>query len=160
MAPQPNFFQKLKIVHLALLVGFFLFTLFTFTIRETGYFTNRAADLDRTLQVVTVVVSAACLLIGFNLFKKRILVARQLTEPAEARFRLYLSACLTWWAMIELPGFLAIIGFLLTGNYAFFALAIFHLLLLLLFMPRKANIILLLQLSEEEVERLSGNDNL
>jgi hypothetical protein len=69
---------------------------------------------------------------------------------------MYRTACIMWWAMIEAPGIVAGIGFILSGNYAFFALAIFHLLTMLVFAPRKANIILFLNLSSDEVARLEG----
>ena len=69
---------------------------------------------------------------------------------------IYRTACILWWAMIEGPGIAAGIGFILTGNYAFFALAIFHLLIMLVFSPRKSNITMFLNLSSDEVARLEG----
>ncbi|WP_315818845.1 hypothetical protein [Paraflavitalea speifideaquila] len=115
-------------------------------------------SMERTLQVVAVVVTVTLLLLGFNLFKRKMMAARNSTEAGEARMNAYRNACIMWWAMIEAPGLLAVVCFFMTGNYAFIALAGFHVLLLLLFMPRKANIIVLLNLTSKEVEQLEGKN--
>jgi hypothetical protein len=44
----------------------------------------------------------------------------------------------------------------LIGNTVFIILALFHLALLTVFMPRKDNIVLLLNLTTDEVHRLEG----
>jgi hypothetical protein len=69
---------------------------------------------------------------------------------------MYRAACIMWWAMIEAPGIVAGIAFIISGNFAFFALAIFHLLAMLVFAPQKANIVLFLNLNNDEVARLEG----
>ncbi len=58
--------------------------------------------------------------------------------------------------MIEAPGIVAGIGFIISGNFSFFALAVFHLMAMLVFAPRKANIVLFLNLNSDEVKRLEG----
>lgn len=113
-------------------------------------------SFDRIIQVVVIVASIAFLVIGFNFFRKKLMEVRSSTLAAEKRMEQYLSACIIWWTMIEIPGIIAVIGFLLTHNHALLFLGIFHLLLLFIFMPRKENIILLLNLNSEEVKRLEG----
>ena len=71
---------------------------------------------------------------------------------------LYQTACIIWWAMTEGPGILATVGYLLTSNFAFIALAIFHIVILGAFMPRKQNIIVLLNLNGTEVANLEGKE--
>ena len=68
----------------------------------------------------------------------------------------YKTACITWWAMIEIPAVFAIVCYLLTSNLSFFFLALFHILILFLFRPRNANIHLLLNLSSAEITDLEG----
>ena len=150
-------FRALKIVHLALLGSLTLFTIIVLGVRFTGpKEMDQDKQLEQVLQVVTVVLSLGSLLFGYNIFKKKIAEARNSPGPAEKRMELYRAACIMWWAMIEGPGLLSIIGFFLTGNFAFFALALFHSGLLAMFMPRKENIILLLNLTSDEVARLEG----
>jgi hypothetical protein len=80
--------------------------------------------------------------------------ARQMNDVARKRLEYYKSACIVWWIMIDGPAIFSIVGFLLSGNYAFMFLAGFHALLLLLFMPRKNNIAVLLNISSQEMQEL------
>lgn len=146
-------FKAFKTLHLAV-AGTMLAAVLVLAFIPPG----RVGDpsLDRTLQAVSVLLSAGIIWIGFNLFKRNMLAARNSTEPGVVRLSKYRTACFIWWAMIEGPGLFAAVCYFLTGNYAFIALAGFHLLLLLLFRPRKANIVVLLKLSEQEVAVLEG----
>lgn len=114
------------------------------------------ASLDRTLQAVSVVLSVGVIWIGFNLFKRKLLAARNSTEAGPVRLSLFRIAYIRWWAMIGAPGLLAAVFCLLTGNYAFIALAAFHAILLFLFRPRKANVVVLLRLTEQDIAVLEG----
>lgn len=153
---QQDAFKALKIVHLAIAAGLLLFAAIILLLFQTGQVKAMDTSLERTLQVVTVVVSLGSLFIGFNLFKRKMMEARNSTAPGETRMNLYRTACIIWWAMIEGPGLLAVVAFFIAGNYAFIALAGFHILLLFFFMPRKENIIVLLNLNSKEVAQLEG----
>jgi hypothetical protein len=153
---QPNAFKVLRILHTALLIGMAMFNIVALVLMQQGFAGKADESFQRVFQIVCVLVSAASLIGGFNIFKKRILEARNDMGPGEQRMELYRAACILWWALIEVPGLMAAIGFRLTHNYAFFALSLFHLLCLLVFTPRKANIIVLLNLNSDEVSRLEG----
>lgn len=153
---QQDAFKALKILHLAIAAGLVLFTAIILLLFQTGQLKALDPSLERTLQVVAVVVSVGMLVVGFNLFKRKMMEARNSSQAGETRMNLYRTACIVWWAMIEGPGMLAVICFIITGNYAFIALAGFHVLLLFLFMPRKGNIIVLLNLNSQEVAALEG----
>jgi hypothetical protein len=152
----PNAFKLLKTIHMALLAGMIIFAIVSLILDQQGYTAGLDGSFERTFQVVCVLVSLSCLLIGFNLFKRKIMAARSSTAPGETKMVLYRTACIVWWAMIEGPGILATMGYLLTGNFAFMALAIFHVVILGVFMPRKQNIIVLLNLNGTEVAKLEG----
>lgn len=156
MQHQPNAFNVIKIVHIGLLVGMAMFDIVSLIIVMQGIPVIADEPVQRNLQVGCVLLSAILLIVGFKIFKKRIFAARNSTEPGEKRMEMYRAACIMWWAMIEAPGIVAGIGFILSGNYAFFALAIFHLLTMMVFAPRKANIVLFLNLNSNEVARLDG----
>ena len=70
------------------------------------------------------------------------------------RFAVYRSACILQWALIEGPCLFCIIGFFLTGNYAFMALAGVLIILFAMQSPTKAKVMLHLNLSEQEIEEL------
>lgn len=146
-------FRALRILHLGLLIGLLLFSAIAVFLKSTNQFED-TESLDRPLQVVVILISVPLLVIGFRIFRRKMMEARQMNDIARKRFEYYTSACIVWWAMIEVPAIFAIIAFLLTGNYAFMFLAAFHVLLLLLFMPRKENITVLLNMSSEEMNEL------
>ncbi|WP_207511365.1 hypothetical protein [Longitalea luteola] len=150
-----NAFTTLRIIHIALLSGMLAFNIVSLIMVSEGFPAFDESE-QRTLQAVCILLSTVCLVAGFQIFKKKMLAARNSPEPGEKRMALYRTACILWWAMIEAPGIMAGIGFILTSNYAFFALAVFHLLIMLIFTPRKANIIVLLNLNSEEVTMLEG----
>lgn len=146
----------LKILHTALLMGMIIFSVVAIVLVQRNIIPASGETLERTLQLVCILVSGVMILGGFNLFKKKMLAARNDTGTGEQRMDLYRAACILWWAMIEGPGLLATIGYILTHNLAFLALGVFHILCLFVFSPRKANIVVLLNLTNEEVSRLEG----
>ena len=156
MQHQPNAFNVIKIVHIGLLVGMAMFDIVSLIIVLQGIPVIADEPMQRNLQLGCVVLSALLLIAGFKIFKKKILAARNSTEPGEKRMEMYRAACIMWWAMIEAPGIVAGIGFIISGNFSFFALAVFHLVAMLVFAPRKANIVLFLNLNSNEVARLEG----
>ena len=157
MQHQSNAISVIKIVHIGLLVGMAMFDIVSLIIVLQGIPVIADESIQRNLQVGCVLLSALLLIGGFRIFKKRIFAARNSPEAGEKRMEMYRAACIMWWAMIEGPGIVAGIGFIISGNFAFFALAIFHLLAMLVFAPRKANIILFLNLNSNEVGRLEGS---
>lgn len=153
---QSNAFNQLKIIHIAVLISMVMFNVVALVLMLQGLTGLVDESFQRIMQAVCILLSFSFIIFGFKVFKKKIFAARNSIEPGEKRMELYRSACIMWWALIEGPGIIAGIGFIVSGNYAFFALAILHLLILLAFTPRKANIILLLNLTGEETGRLEG----
>jgi hypothetical protein len=149
-------FMALKVLHLSLLAGLSLFAIISFFIAGDEEFLIADESIHRIIQVIIIIVSVSFLILGYRLFTNRIITIRSSTESAPLRMDQYRSGCIIWWAMIEAPGMMSIIGYLLTANHAFLFLSIFHIMVLFLFRPRKENIILLLNLNSEEVMRLEG----
>ena len=143
-----------------MLVGLFGFTIISFFIMKKGYILAAGESFNRILQVIAILVSLSTLILGFNIFKKKILAIRSATVSAENRMRQYQTACIMWWVMIEVPGILAGIGYILTGNLSFLFLAILHIFLLFIFMPRKENIIVLLSFNSKEIRELEGESRI
>ncbi|MBO9565089.1 MAG: hypothetical protein J7621_20100 [Niastella sp.] len=155
---QKDTFRIIKLVHLAVSVSLLVCIAIFIVVIQSGHAKGEDTSLERILQTVAVVLSVGILLIGFNRFKRAMMAARNSPGSGEERMRQYMTACITWWAMIEIPGFFAAICYFLTQNFAFIVLAGTHLLILLIFMPRKENIIVLLNLSTDEVAKLEGKN--
>jgi hypothetical protein len=154
---QTSQFKALKMLHTALLTGFALFVIVAYVLISQGLLQYpKDKTLETALQAVAAVISIGSLLTGFNIFKKRLLAARNDTGSGETRFAVYRGACILWWAFLEGPGLLATVSYIITSNMVFLVLALFHLGLLAVFMPRKENIVLLLNLTTEDVQKLEG----
>lgn len=147
-------FTSLRILHFSLVVGLGLFAIIALVITRRDRLIELEESTSRLLQVISVIFSVSFLFVGFNVFKTRIMAARNSTGPGEHRFQKYWSACILWWVMIEAPGIFAIICYLLAPNFSFLFLGLFHVLILLVFLPRKENIALLLNLSSDEIDTM------
>ena len=154
MKQRNDSFKILRILHLSLLSGQCLFAGIAFIIVQKGIIASVDESLSRILQVLVVSSSLVMLYFGFRVFKGRIMKVRNSQRPAKERLSDYQHACILWWAMIEVPGLMSAVFYILTANLSFFFLAIFHVLILLLFTPRRQNVYLLLNLSSQEISRL------
>ena len=151
-------FKIMRTLHLSLLSAQSLFALIAFIMVQKGIIAPVDESLSRILQVMVVLLSLGMLYFGFKVFKGSIMTVRNSQRRAEDRMANYQRACILWWAMIEVPGLVSTVCYLLTSNLSFLFLAIFHVLILLLFTPRKENVYLLLNLSSQEISRLEeGN---
>lgn len=151
MATSTNHFRNFRLIHLALSLGLSLFAIACFVL--VRWRTEPFADIevDRGLQIVVVTVALLALFFGFRFFKNQILKIRDSNKVAQKRITDYRTACIVWWLLIETPGIFAFACFVITGNYAFFALGIFHLMILIMFTPRRDNILLLLNLQSGDL---------
>ncbi len=79
---------------------------------------------------------------------------REMQTAASEKFDLSKKACIVQWAFLEGPSIFCIICFFITGNYAFLALMLIILFLFAMTAPSKFKILLLLQISESELDDL------
>jgi hypothetical protein len=153
---QGNSFKALKIVHTTLCIGLALFVMVSYVlVSQKVVAIEKDATMEMVFQGIAAVISIGCLLSGFSLFKKQAIAARN-AEPGEVRFEMYRGACIMWWALLEAPGIFSVIAYLKTGNIVFIFLTIFHLSVLLIFKPRKDNIVVLLNLTSQDIQKLEG----
>ena len=154
MKTKNNFFQVFRLLHLAQVSGVTIFGIASLIIVRKALQEPVESSVDRTLQVIVVVFAGLMLFFGFKFFKNKVLKIRESGISAEKRITDYRTACIVWWVMIELPALISFACFMITANYAFFALGIFHLMILIMFAPRKDNIILLLNISNQELQEI------
>ena len=146
--------KALMVLHKALLLGQVIFAAVSFFLVYTKALVSSNEELDRVLQVAAIILAAAGFFAGTSVFKKRLLQIRDMQTDAKEKFSMYRAACIIQWALIEGPCLFTIIGFFITGNYAFIALAAVLILLFTMMMPSKAKIAFHLGLSEAEMEEL------
>ena len=144
-------FRALQIIHRAMLLGLILFAAIAFFLNYSGNFPPALQPYDQILQVIAIVLSIGGFFIGSSLFKKKIFQLRASVENIDNKLSAYRSVSLVQWALLEVPALFAIICFLLTGNYAFLALAGPLLTLFAINAPAKIKISMLLQVSEDVI---------
>lgn len=150
-----NGLRGLIIIHKAMLIGQLIFAAVCFYLVYTKSVpTGDLEELDKILQVIAVVIAVAGFLIGTSVFKKKLLQARSLNTGNTSKFALYRSASIIQWAFIEGPAIFCLIGFFLTANYAFMALAATLMLLFTMMAPSKLKAAFQLGISEADLETL------
>lgn len=137
-----------------MLIGLIVFCIIGFLMNSSGAFEPIAKELDHVLQVVVILLATAGFFIGNNYFKRKVLQQAQELQTAHEKLSLYRHAAIIQWTLLEGPAIVAIISFLLTGNYAFLALAATILLLFAMAFPAKQKILLLLSITENEWQNL------
>jgi hypothetical protein len=95
------------------------------------------SNLNEILIYIVPSIAIICIFSGFYIFKQRLLALKELTD-INAKFTNYKSALIIRWALIEGPSFLAIVSYLLTGNYILLGIAVTIIVIFILFMPNKA----------------------
>ena len=151
---KPEELKSLQIVHRALLLGLVLFAAIAFYLNYSGNFIAGLKSYDQPLQVIAITLSFGGFFIGSLLFKKKMQQLKDSSPELRVKLSTYRSAAIMQWALLEGPALVAIICFLLVGNYAFLALAVVFIILFAVTAPNKTKMMLLLQLTEEEINEL------
>jgi hypothetical protein len=149
-----NALQALNIIHKALMMGQILFAAVCIYLIYSKTVVPAATELNKVLQVVALIITAGGIFEGMSLFKKKLLLIREMQTAAKEKFDLYRSASIIQWALLEGPAIFCIVCFFLTGNYAFLALVLVILFLFAMMAPSKVKILLQLQISEAEFDEL------
>jgi putative copper export protein len=156
MKARTNFFQLFRLIHLAQVLGVTIFGVASVLIVRKELQEPVESSVDRTLQVIVVLFAGLMLFFGFKIFKNNVLKIRASHDAVQKRINAYRRACILWWVMTEVPALLSFACFVITSNYAFFALGVFHLMILIMFSPRKENIVLLLNVNNQELQEINA----
>jgi hypothetical protein len=151
---ETNAYKALNILHKAMLMGQVLFTAVCFYLLYSKSVIPSLHELDKTLQVITIIFSVAGFIAGNFLFKKRLPQAKESSLPLKEKFAIYRSGCIIQWALLEAPALLSVVSFFLTGNYAFIALTAMLIILFTVLGPSKIKTAFQLGVSEEDIASL------
>jgi hypothetical protein len=144
----------LNIIHKAMLIGQFILAAVIFYMIYSNQLQPSMTEQERMLQVIAIALCAAGFFGGANIFRRKLQEIRTMQGGAKERFAAYRTACIVQWALLEGPCIFSIIGFFLTGNYAFMALAGMFIILFVLQSPTKNKVMQHLELSEQEIGEL------
>ncbi|MBC7936548.1 MAG: hypothetical protein H7Y86_14455 [Rhizobacter sp.] len=110
--------KALSILHFSLLIGQIVFA-------AIGYYlvyskSMGSINLGENAKFVVIGVAAIGLImvtLSFSMYKKKLAALKDSTQPANEKLLAYRAASIIRWAMLEAPVLIAIVGFMLTGNY-------------------------------------------
>ncbi|MEO7045268.1 MAG: hypothetical protein ABI091_08140 [Ferruginibacter sp.] len=144
--------KALKILHNAFMIGLVLFAGVIYFLVYSG---NAASiqELDKSFQVIAIILCAAGLYFSNTLFNKAIERIKNSTDTVPQKINLYRGAIIVKWALLEGPAILTIVAFFLTANNAFIILAGIMICALYIAGPSKQRIMQQLQLDEVDAEQ-------
>ncbi|MEO7308573.1 MAG: hypothetical protein ABIR78_08875 [Ferruginibacter sp.] len=149
-----NALKVLHILHKALLMGQIFFAALCVYIIYTKSIVPSASGLEKVLQVAALILTAVGVYAGTTIFKKKLILTREMQTDARQKFAQYRAASIIQWALLEGPAIFCSICFFLTGNYAFLALSIVIMFLFAVMGPSKNKMLTQLQISESELDEL------
>ena len=153
MANAASALQTMKILHRAFCFGVLIFAgVVTFLVASKSA-SNVIADFESTMQIIAVVLAVAAVFIGERIFKNKLLVLRE-EKDLRVKIDLYRQASIVQWALLEGAALFSIIGFYLSTNYAFLALAVFIIIYFIMLIPNATKINLLTGITPEELNNL------
>ena len=153
MANAASALQTMKILHRAFSLGVLIFAgVVTFLVASKSA-SNVIADFESTMQIMAVVLAVAAVFIGERIFKNKLLVIRE-EKDLRVKIDLYRQASIVQWALLEGAALFSIIGFYLSTNYAFLALAVFIIIYFIMLTPNATKINLLTGITPEELNNL------
>ena len=121
-------FKDLQTIYRVLLysqIGFWIIALLL--VQFGGIKPFAAESLDRLLQVIAVFYSFIAVIVGLQLFRRRLETIKQLEIQPRDNLIQYKSASIVQWALLEGAGIFCIVCYILTGNWSFLGLAIMFL---------------------------------
>lgn len=148
-------FISLSLMHKAMLAGQIIFTVVMFVLVYQKIFLPVLAAQEKAIQVIALVFDALAIFTGTNLFKKKLaLINEHTVTEAKTKLIQYRSACVMHWGLLEAACLVTGICLMLTGNYAFLALAAVLILYFAMLMPVKGRIAAQLNLQTNELDGL------
>lgn len=145
-------FKDLQTIYRVLLysqIGFWIIALLL--VQFGGIKPFAAESLDRLLQVIAVFYSFIAVIVGLQLFRRRLETIKQLDIPPRDKLIQYKSASIVQWALLEGAGIFCIVCYIITGNWSFLGLAIMLLAVFGGLNPFKQKVMLQLRLNDADV---------
>jgi hypothetical protein len=144
------------ILFLAIVIGIFIFMLIAIVIGQSrGPLQPDLNKYHTTIAIGMGVISFGCLLAARQLFNKGVLAAKNSLNPLNEKLNMHRNALIKYLFICEMPVFLSIIIFMLTGNFIFQVFAAVFIGFMLTVMPTRKKVTEDLGLSSQEQQELA-----
>jgi len=147
-----RFIQTLQLIHLSLVAGLLVFSVFAF-VQNNGFNTDLTTDSS---MLYLVPITALLGYFGSQLLFKKMLSNIKLSDSFDTKLNTYQIASLVKYALIEAPAFIALFVYYTIGNALPLVIAVCLLAYLFVQRPNKEKIINILPLNSEERRALDG----
>lgn len=153
MINQPSSpFRDMQVLYRRLLYVQIAFGIIAFLLVQFNIIVPPAdVPLDRLLQVIAVLYSFAAVIVGIQLFRRRLETIRDGKEHAREKLGRYRGASLVQWSLLESASIFCTICYLITGNWAFLGLTLTILVIFGGLNPFKHKVMIQLRLSDQDV---------
>lgn len=144
--------KALTVLHFSLLVGQVVFAVIAYYVRYSG--TMPLMDMSTNGKFVTIGIAVFALLLAvfaFSMYKKKVEAIKINAAPLKEKLSAYRAASIIRWAMLEAPVLVAIVMYMLTGDYNLLILIGVILLLFITTRPTVSKAAAELSMSEDEV---------
>lgn len=138
-----------QVVWSALVIGQLFFGAVAVYLVNFGGVKVEIPDLNKSLLYIIPTIAIISVFGSSYIFKMRLVALKDKTD-LNAKFLDYRSALIVRWALLEGPSFLAIVAFILTGNYLLLSIAALIILFFIFIMPSKSKLESDLELSWQE----------
>jgi hypothetical protein len=145
-----EYLRSMNVLYLALLTGMCLFAIITVLLTNFNPLEITNEWLRRILLVIIPLLALVSFVAGAGLYRRRRMALLQSAQPASQKMQTYRGNLIFFYAMIEAPALLSIIGFWLTANYLFLVILAFSFFLFALHKPSKEKLAEDLQLNMKE----------
>ncbi|RYY61948.1 MAG: hypothetical protein EOO05_04570 [Chitinophagaceae bacterium] len=116
--------RVLKVLSIAMMCSLVIYLVAAVIMNEmNGPLMVDLNNYHTTLLAVVMLIAFACLVIGKRVMAKGIGNAKNSLNPLEAKLNIYRGAFIINLALLEVPGWLTLTVYLLTGSFPFLALA-------------------------------------
>lgn len=119
-----TYMRSLSILHLAMLAGQVIFVLVALFLQTTQAIKTTALtpEIDSVLRYIIPALAAGSIIAGSFLFRQKTAALKMLPASAE-KYNGYRSACILRYAIMEAPSMVAVVVFILSGNYYYLAVS-------------------------------------
>ncbi len=144
-----EYFRSLYILHIALMVGLFVFIMISVFLDAGGSLGNNEQKLNDIFMILAPLLALIGLITAQFVYRNRLIQLKTLPDLKQ-KLTAYRGAFIVRTALIEAPGLFAVIAFLLTGNYIYIGIAGLIIAIFFVWIPSKERIATSLDLNTEE----------
>ncbi len=142
--------KTMKILHRAMYVGpLFFSAAVTYLVASKSALDTLGISQD-IMQVVAIALAVLAIVIGEKIFKNKIIQLKEI-EGHKIKLDLFRQASIIQWVLLEGAALFSLVGFFMSTNYAFLALALGLILYLIFLAPSAMKTNLLTGIPKEEL---------